>query len=280
MAHINYMWCIFFVVAASSLLLGIFGLFMLLRGRVKKPSDVMLAHLTVCNMLNVVMYMAPVTTYLLEANSELTKIVRDVLLAIYLPHVLTLVIITTDRILAVQLVFQYKIIVTNKKLRVMFAFVWVLGAMYGVLSYFIEKSVYVSLCFSALVVFFFVVSYIFIIVKVFKSKKAISTTGKSIGRGQLNYWIPFTIIVTYILLAVATDISVIIVHEPTPWHYIAWCSNAMVDTLTYVFGSSQIRSRIRWTRGVLSFRTNLLQPNREPNKEREMHDANDCHTTQ
>ena len=266
MAHINCVWYIFFVVAAISLLLGIFGLVLLLREQVRKPSDMMLAHLTLCNMLIVMMYIALVSTFLFGGKLNL---IRDILLAIYVPHVLTLVIITIDRVIAVQFVFRYRIIVTNTKLKGVLAFVWLLGAIYGSILYFVRISILVPLCLSAVVVFFFAVSYIFIIVKVCRSKKAISTTGKSIGQGRINYWVPLTIITTYTLLVVATDISVMIVKEPTPWHYIAWCSNAIVDTLTYVFGSTQIRSRIRRTRGILSFIPNLMQLSRKPNKVKE-----------
>lgn len=264
MAPTDFLWYIFVIEAAITLLLGVFGLVLLLTAEEKKPSDMMLAHLTVCNMLNVTMYMALSIFNSFGEDDKLNHILIDLTFAIYIPHVLTLVIITIDRILAVHLVLRYRSVVTNGRLKLVLTLVWILGAVYGVLSSLFENLKYVSLCLSAIVVMFFIVSYLFIIFKVQTAKKNMPTVRH---KSRFKYWIPLTIIVTYTLLVVATDISVIIIKTENIklWHYIAWSLNALIDTLTYLFGSAQIKSRIKLKRGALLNFMSKFHPRSERN---------------
>ena len=162
----------------------------------------------------------------------------------YLP----LSIINIDRILAVNLVFRYRLVVTNKRLAYVLVSVWVLGVAYGggvcwlPPSSGVQKHVILGLCIAAVLVF--IVSYAYIIIKVHMARKAFSTAGQRSQQSRFNYRIPLTIILTYILLVVATNLSLEFnaVKKVTVWHWIAWNLNNLADTMTYVFGSARIRS--------------------------------------
>ena len=237
--------CIFFVEAALSLILGIFGLVKLLKSKKKKPSNMMLAHLTMCNMLCVIVYIGVVTLTIVGITFENQRsewVLTAIFFALYIPNVMSLVIITLDRILAINLVLRYRLVVTNKRLFAVLVCVWILSAVYGVSCWFLKSDTYliVLFIFSLVVVIFFVCSYIYIIVKVKVARKELATSGQRNRQSRLNYWVPFTIILTYFLFVVATDLSVVYLNNITIWHIIVWSLNTIADTLTYVIGSARI----------------------------------------
>ena len=248
MADINVLWYIFFIEAAITIILGIIGLFLLLMRQDKKPSDIMLAHLTICNILNVGNMVAMVITTLAGVRSTMWIFSLSGFL-LYLPHPLTLVVITIDRILAIKLVLRYRMVVTNKILTVGLVCVWLLAVAYAVPSYFVKMmySHIMPLCLSAANVIFFIVSYTYIIVKVHFMRKSLSKTGQRNNHSRFNYSVPLIIVLTYILFAVTTDITLLFigVMNVTPWHFIGWTLNSLADTLTYVLSSPQIRSKIK-----------------------------------
>ena len=241
--------CIFFIEAALSLLLGILGLVKLLKPKKKKPSNMMLVHLTICNLLCVIVYIGVVTLTIVgitfeDQRSEL--VLTAIVFALYIPNVMSLVIITIDRILAINLVLRYRLVVTNKRLFAVLACVWIIGAVYAVSFWFLKSDIYlsVSLIFSLAVVIFFIFSYVYIVIKVKVARRELATSGQRNRQSRLNYWVPFTIILTYIVFVVATDLSVVYLNNMTIWHFIVWSLNPIADTLTYVIGSAGVRSWI------------------------------------
>ena len=237
-------------------LLGILGLVLLMKGQQKKPSEIMLAHLTICNILTVCQLVATVviSNFIRAVNTVKTMwILSATQFLIHVPLVVTLIIITVDRILAINLVLKYRLVVTNKRLALVLFCAWLLGVLYGGSTYFVQSMVYffVSLSASAAVVLFLIVSYLYIIIKVRVMRRGISSTGQSNRHSRFNYTIPLTITLTYILFAVVPDITLQFSGSMnvSPWHYIAWTLNSLADTLTYIIGSPRIRSRLKRGRG-------------------------------
>ena len=234
--------CIFFLETALSLLSGILGLVKLLKPKKKKPSHMMLAHLTICNMMCVIVYIGLVTLNIVGVTFEDQKsewVLNAIAFAVYVPHVMSLVIITIDRILAINLVFRYKLVVTNKRLFAVLVCVWIISAVYGVSCWVLKSDIYLNVffIFSLVVVIFLILSYTYIIITVKVARRALATSGQSNRQNRLNYWIPFKIILTYILFVAATDLSVVYLNNITIWHFIVWSLNPIADTLTYVIGS-------------------------------------------
>ena len=263
MTTINPLLYVFFIISGISFLFGIFGIVLLLTLRQKKPSDMMLAHLTLCDMMNAVGNTAMVISFLRGTFRKQRVILRAVTFSTAIPQFLSLVIITIDRILAVNLVFRYRLVVTNKRLAYVLVSVWVLGVAYGggvcwlPPSSGVQKHVILGLCIAAVLVF--IVSYAYIIIKVHMARKAFSTAGQRSRQSRFNYRIPLTIILTYILLVVATNLSLEFDGvKITAWHWIAWNLNTLADTMTYVFGSARIRSRLTsWGRNSRRSRSTI-----------------------
>lgn len=248
MANINPLWYVFFIESGIGFIFGILGLTLLLTTRQKKPSDMMLAHLTVCDIIYIAVRTVLVISILKGTFQEHRLIFRAVSFGTLIPQVMSLVIITIDRILAVNLLVRYKLVVTNKRLLVVLVCVWIFSAAYGVSFWFSKSIVYafVALGLSTAVVLFFIVSYTYIIIKVHMTRRRTSTAGRCNQQSRFNYWIPFTIILTYVLFIVATDLSLVFTgFKFTAWHFIAWNLNPLADTITYVFGSARMRSRMR-----------------------------------
>ena len=234
---------IFLIESSVCILMGILGLVCLLQGLDKKPSDRILAHLTVCNIFSVVM------SIIFEHDMEkATHYIGGVVRGIYILYALILIIIMIDRILAVSLILRYRVMVSNKRLTIALLCAWVLSFLFG-MSYHLFKSSlfdYVLFSLSAIVVLFFIASYTYIIIKIRIKRKVLLNTGHRSKESSINYWVPFIIILSYILFQVAVDLSVAFSGlHPTTWHYILWNINSVVDTLTYILGSSRVRSNMR-----------------------------------
>ena len=244
MASSNILQYIFYIESSISILLGILGLFCLLTGPNKRPSDRMLAHLTVCNILSVGLSI-PFEHNKIKADYYIGGTVRG----IYVLYALILIIIMVDRILAVSLILRYRVIVTHKRLSVTLLSAWILCIVCGVLYHFFKSPLYdyVMFSFSPAVVLFFIASYTYIIIKVRTTRKVLSNADQlSRGQSSIKYWIPFTIILTYIFFQVTVDlIAAFSEFNVTTWHYILWTLNPTSDTLIYILGSSRLRSNMR-----------------------------------
>ena len=240
MASTSILQYIFYIESSIGILLGILGLFCLLKGPNKRPSDRTLAHLTVCNILSVGMSI-PFEHNMEKANYYIGGAVRG----IYVLYALILIIIMVDRILAVSLILRYRVIVTHRRLTIALLSAWIISTICGSSYHFIESPVYdyVIFSFSPAVVLFFIASYTYIIIKVRITKKVLSNADqRSRGQSSINYWIPFTIILTYIFFQVAIDLIVAFSgFNVTTWHYILWTLNPTSDTLIYILGSSRLR---------------------------------------
>ena len=216
---------IFVIETVLCFLLGTLGVALLLKPGDNKPSDVMLAHLTLCDMLNIAVNLVVEIMYTNKMlSNQATLIMEGIGYAFLLPHLMTLVIITVDRILAINLVFRYRLVVTNKRLTILLVIVWILSAVYGTSYYFVRSKYYKKVLFSLslVVVVFFIVSYTYIIIKVRRTRKALSSAGQTNRQSRFNYWIPFTIILTYILFVVVTDLTLVFNVRMSIWHFLVW----------------------------------------------------------
>ena len=240
--------CIFLIETSLCFLLGILGLILLFTSHKQKPSDLMLVHLTMCNMTIAAINIAYVVTIDKGKFKGSTMwFINSIGVTIYFPILITLIIITIDRILAVNLLIRYKIVVTNVRLAKVLVVVWLTSVGIGVSCWFLKSVLfmYVILCLSPVIAIFFIVSYTYIIIKVHKRRKIVSATKQNNHhKCFINVWVPFTIVMTYLIFVVTTDITVICLEEMNIWHFIVWNFNYILDTLTYILGSARIRAII------------------------------------
>ena len=242
----NVFLMVYFLIAILALILNLLGLYLLLTQKRKSFSDLCLIHLS----------MVEIALYTFDVSYKTKVIVmigefshpdhflwkKTVILVLGVAQYLSVMLLTTDRILAVRLGLKYKLVMTRNKFLVSVSIIWsisVLHSPYYLL--FCHHNIY--LIWYTILVAFLVISYSYIISSIKTSARKTSQDMTNGGQIKVKYEVPFLIILTITCLYFVPEILMKSgIH--TIWYHAIWALNFFFDPIIYIFGSLTIRRRL------------------------------------
>ena len=187
-----------------SLCFLIYALVLIARQRNNTVSDILVMHLCACEFVAVIFgYCLECLYYWSILDYDDDTIHMLLYTALYVSVYLSIFVIVLDRVLAVHLVFKYKVLVTKKKLVVVFSILWLFAFATGLLRYFKGVSPWLFLDITMLVMI--TSSYLYIIITVYKMRQAMNRNNPKSKTAQLKYQIPLFIVFSFILILHTPD---------------------------------------------------------------------------
>ena len=178
--------------------------------------------------------------------SNLIKLHQTGLIILLLAQMISIILITLDRTLAVKLTIKYRVVVTKQRLLAILLFSWILCSSHGVVVYYSSHEVLNKILsaweiFVAVVIF---IGYTYIVVIVQCRSRNLSEDNQQIRRPKLKLTIPGLIVTTFIVLCLIPDLLLAIGIKFSLWILSSFYFNFITDSLIYIFGTGRIRSRV------------------------------------
>ena len=243
-----------YVALAVAFLLHILGITLLLNSDTKELTNqsILLVHLSITSIFN--LFTNSASVYYTSNIIRFTNIFIVSYYIFYMTYICTLILLTLDRLTFVILIEKYKAFLTRMKLTVSIVIAWLVSIVYIVIMIFNDLiqhkkfAKYSSFVYNGIVVLFTIVVYIFIIIKIKRSKKLSKSDHDQKNKsGIRKYIIPFLLVTTFFIFQVGPVIiqaCVTIDKEDVQIKIIligANILNFISDPLIYVFLQSAVR---------------------------------------
>ena len=235
-------------VAIASFIFQCVGCYLLITQKDKKVMHYLLLHLGGTELAIVVWDGFHTTRYIILKMdlSKLIKLHQTGLIILLLAQMISIILITLDRTLAVKLTIKYRVVVTKQRLLAILVFSWVLCSSHGVVVYHSSHQVLNKILsaweiFVAVVIF---IGYTYIVVIVQCRSRNLSEDNQQIRRPKLKLTIPGLIVTTFIVLCLIPDLLLAIGIKFSLWILSSFYFNFITDSLIYIFGTGRIRSRV------------------------------------
>ena len=211
-----------------------YALVLIARQKKRKVSDIMVMHLCACELVAVIFgYCRECLYYWNLIQKGANTIPMLIYTTLYVSVYQSTMVIVLDRVLAVYLVLKYKVVVTKNKLVIVYIVLWLISIATGVLTYFTHWSYW--LFWDTSVIIIIASSYMYIIITVYRRRRAMSRNNPHLNTPQLKLKIPLLIVSSFVLTFLIPDMIVILNYELyCIWFEVSWSLNWISDPLIYV----------------------------------------------
>ena len=211
-----------------------YALVLIARQKKKKVSDILVMHLCGCELTTVIYgYCKDCLHYWKNIDNNDNTIHMLLYVVLYTSVYQSVLIIVLDRVLAVHMVLKYKAFVTKQKLAIVLSITWAVSLATGVIIYFTDWKVWLFWDFTMMIII--VSSYLYIIISVYRRKRAMARHTLQSGTSQLKYQIPLSITCSFVLTVLLPDLVVALNPELyCIWLDVIWSLNWISDPLVYV----------------------------------------------
>ena len=237
------------VVAATSLLFQCFGFYLLFSQRNKKVMDCLLLHLSAVELALILWQAFHNIRYAICGMdlSKPTKLHQMGLIILLVGQMISVILITADRVLAVSLTIRYRAIVTKRRLKILFAAGWVLCISHGFIPYYFSFKVLneILTAWDILVAIIIFTGYGYIVIIVQFKNRALVESNQYTKRPNLKLTVPGLILSAFVLFCLIPDLLLAICIRLSLWILSNFYLNFLTDSLIYIFGSGRIQSRVR-----------------------------------
>ena len=246
-----------------AVILEVAGIYLLMSQTKRRISDLLLAHFTFVELVFVVSHWRFKDFTVESLIAPYPSYVQNVHTCLIIQQVLSLLLLSFDRVLAVKFPLRYKVIITKTKLYIGLVISWVISASHmllmlnvhensdGVHDHSDSESCFqmVDFVWSCISVVGLSISYIYIIFKVERRRKRLfQQHGDTLQTHSQNlkYKVPFVIILTSLLFMLIPGILMFFVHSDliVVIAIALFWLNYLSDPLVYILGSKKIKERL------------------------------------
>ena len=247
MANMDLFMLVYIFVGILALILNLLGLFLLVTHKRKSISHLCLIHLCIVEVIFYTFDISYKTRCVMlfnwTSNRDDFYWKKPWTLVLSVAQYLSVMLLTTDRVLAVRLGLKYKFVMTRKKFLLALVVTWVLCLLHYPYYFLTRRHTIYLFWYSALGAFI-TISYIYIIANVKISVKNSQGAATFPGQKRVKYEVPFLITLTiaclYFIPEVLIELGIY-----TIWYNVVWALNFLCDPLIYIFGSLAIRKRLK-----------------------------------
>ena len=238
------------VVAVAALIFQCIGGYFLFSNRKKKVIDYLLLHLCFVELALLFWDAAFTIRHKVQGKDPATylDIYKVGSIALVVGQMLSLILITFDRVLAVKLTIKYRAVVTKRRTLILFPCCWALCMIYGiVIHYSSDFSVFkvVLSTWEIIVVIIIFFGYGYIILVVQSRNRKFAASGQRVQRPNIKLAVPTLVVVTFVLLVLVPDLIITLGVQHNIWFTCSIHLNILTDSLIYIFGSGRIKCRIK-----------------------------------
>ena len=211
-----------------------YALVLMTRQGKKKVSDILIMHLCCCELVTMIFgYCKDCLYYWNKIDNRSDTIYMPLYTALYVSVYQSVLLIVLDRVLAVYLILKYTVVVTKKKLVIVYSIMWLISLATGVIRYFTARRVW--LFWDSASIMIITSSYFYIIISVYRRRQAMDRNNPKSNVPPLKYQIPLFIICSFVLTFLIPDF-VVITHPELYciWFQVIWSLNWISDPLVYV----------------------------------------------
>ena len=222
--------------------------YMLLSQKDKRVVDYLLLHL--CGMeLGFVLFSGFYTAraiilhqHMFE-NSKL-KLIGFTLFGIGLMS--SIILVTLDRVFAVMLTIKYRVVITKKRMLIVFVLCWVSCISHVIIVYLFPSATYlIHSTWDIFVTITILVGYGYIIVKTRCMSRNLAALNQQRPRTTVKLTVPSLIITTFVLLCLIPDLLLAMGIPYSLWILSSYNLNFMMDSLIYILATGRFRSRLQ-----------------------------------
>ena len=179
--------------------------------------------------------------------SRLIKVHQVGLIMLLVGQMISIILITVDRVLSVKLTIKYKVMVTKSRLLIILVVCWAVCISQGFIVHYASHEVLNKKlsAWEILVAIIIVVGYGYIFIKTRYGDRRLAYITQQQRRTTVKPTVPGLIVVTFVFLCLIPDLLLAIGVKFSLWILSVFYLNFMTDSLIYIFGSGQIRTRIR-----------------------------------
>ena len=226
-----------YLLLLTGLLAHTIAAYSLITKKAKKVMDFLLINL---NLLELVYIAQDLIVYsLIHRRVSTTKSVMTISQTLNFAIHQGIVLITTDRVMAVYLSVRYSALITKKRSLIALVVTWVMSLIPGISVWFCRSSILLQWTIWDLFMFIFLVcSYAYIIKAVTARKRKLNTNLSQSSNQQLKYRTPLLIVLFFtVLVLVPTLVVAVDVKYYTAWNDMAFKLNYTVDAFIYLLHS-------------------------------------------
>ena len=202
-----------------------------------KVSDILVMHLCGCELITVIFAYCHECLYNWKMIDHSDDSISMLLYTVFYVNVYqSVMLITLDRVLAVYLVFKYKVLVTKKKLVIVFFMLWLVSLTTGLVRYYTSVSRSTVWWFwNGAMIIVIVASYLYIVISVYRRRRAMKRNNAQCTVPQLKFQIPLFIVCSFVLTLLTPDLVLAVYPELySIWFQVIWSLNWISDPLFYV----------------------------------------------
>ena len=191
------------VVAVSALVFQCIGCYFLYSNKNKKVMDFLLLHLC-CTELVILFWDSAFTIrYIVWGKDPSTyfDIYSVGTIALFVSQMLSLILVTLDRVLAVKLTIKYRVVVTKGRILILFPFCWALCIVHGIVIYYTKFIVFKVVLSTWEIIVFVVIfaGYGYIILVVQDRNRKFAASDQRAQRANVKLAVPTLVVVTFVL---------------------------------------------------------------------------------
>ena len=238
-------WCLEFAAAFS---LNISGLFLLATQKRKQVIDIILIHLTVVDLLNILLDGLDIFMLLIVEKTTLSKYIQTVVLFIVILQIINVFLVTFDRTLIVKFKGLYRERVTVGRTMLMIVAAWMIALPNIVIHWYPSRALYYKIIFGwdVSLVVAVCISYTYIFVNLFLRQKKLSPGTQQPSVHRPNITVPVFIVITNICFYTIPDFLLASRLFPySIWFPVMWYFNYICDPVIYIFGMRKFRKRLK-----------------------------------
>ena len=236
-----------------AVILNLFGLYFLITHKKQKVTHILLIHLTCIDIvyicLEVIYHSIDLTVHPNTATRHWWKRIASLVLMIMQYQTVSL--LTLDRVLAVKFCLRYGVVVTKRRAKYALVFIWLICACHT--PYFILTNGWngwwngwrILVFWVILVLVFFIVAYLYIVIKVIKYKREFREITQQLTHPPFKYHVPLLIVISFLCTITLPEMFRQFEVLNYTWGACAEYLNYIFDPLVYTLGCPHIRYRIR-----------------------------------
>ena len=238
---------IFAIETAVCLQLQMLGVFLLFKMRRKRILDLFLLHLLLVQMLvalvNILLFV--------RLHHARTEYELGLGATLGLAHILSLIAITIDRLLAVKLDDKYPLVLTHGKFQKILLLIWAASISYGVIITFTGSTLarHMQVGFDVVLVVFFTVADSYVVFQVKVAKQTFTQVTNEIlenpPQRKYHYRVPLVTVIIYFYFYFIPNLTIPAGVAVSNWHFVVWTANNMLDSIVYIFGFKRLRNSLR-----------------------------------
>ena len=211
-----------------------YALVLIARQKKKTVSDLLVMHLCGCELITMIYeYCRDCLYYWNKIDSSRDTFCMPLYTILYVSVYQSVLLIVIDRVLAVYLVLKYKVVVRKKKLVIVYSIMWIVSIATGIIRIFTTRMIWLFWdCASVIII---ASSYFYIMISVYRRRRALRGDTSHAPAPQLKYQIPLFIICSFVFTLLIPDF--IVIFDPELyciWFHVIWSLNWISDPLVYV----------------------------------------------